>query len=406
MAKTIMPLNITASSAVNATGCGKQALLTAIQNNNSGLKKINYPNVDFDTWFGHVDAVETIELEPDLMRYDCRNNRLAKLALDTDGFRGKIMSAIECYGADRIGVFLGTSTSGKAETERAYQQQDSNGALPSDFDIMHTHNMASVLHYVQHSLGLNSVGISISTACSSSAKVFATAHRYINAGLCDAAIVGGVDSLCLTTFYGFRSLQLVSSEPCRPWDVARNGINIGEAAGFALLEKQEISNSNTNSISPTKKYVKLKGFGESSDAYHMSTPDKEGWGAKKAMEEAMQRAGLQSTEIDYINLHGTATPSNDAAESQGLVRTFSETVACSSTKGYTGHTLGAAGITEAIICTLVLEHDILPGTVNLQNPDPALPISVLRLTENRSVNNVMSNSFGFGGSNCSLVFGW
>jgi len=298
---------------------------------------------------------------------------------------------------------MGTSTSGKAETERAYRERDLDGKLPSDFDIMFTHNMASVQSYVQHSLGIRGVGLTISTACSSSAKVFATAQRHIKAGLCDAAIVGGVDSLCLTTFYGFNSLQLISSDLCRPWDVNRNGINIGEAAGFALLEKK----SNLSSMQQKTKLVKLKGYGESSDAYHMSTPDKEGLGANKAMLAALSRSGLESSDIDYINLHGTATPSNDSAEAQGLIRTFTDnSITCSSTKGYTGHTLGAAGITEAIICNLVLQHNILPGTINLQNPDPKLPVTVLETSGPGRVNNVMSNSFGFGGSNCSLVFGW
>jgi len=388
---------------VNATGCGKNAMLDAIRNNTSGLKEINYPSVDFETWFGEVVAVADVTIEPKLQRFDCRNNRLAKLGLDTDNFRADIIAAIERYGADRIGVFMGTSTSGKAETERAYRERDLDGKLPADFDILHTHNMASVQSYVQHSLGIKGVGLTISTACSSSAKVFATAHRHIEAGLCDAAIVGGVDSLCLTTFYGFNSLQLISSEPCRPWDVNRKGINIGEAAGFALLEKE----ANLVSAANDSKRVKLKGYGESSDAYHMSTPDKEGLGAKKAMLAALSRANLKPQDIDYINLHGTATPSNDSAEAQGLIRTFANNkITCSSTKGYTGHTLGAAGITEAIICSLVLQHNIVPGTINLQNPDISLPISVLPTSEHRIVNNVMSNSFGFGGSNCSLVFGW
>lgn len=391
------PLVIKASSLVNAIGCGKQEVITSLSNNSTGLRDINYPGLDFRTWLGKIDAIDAVELEGALRHFNCRNNKLAKLALDTDDFREHVNVAIGKYGRGRIGVFVGTSTSGKAETESAYMQRDKDsGRLPPAFDMMHTHNIASAQDYVQHSLGLDGPGLTISTACSSSAKVFSAAHRYISAGICDAAIVGGVDSLCLTTLYGFNSLQLVSSELCKPWDICRNGINIGEAAGFALLEKS----------SELTEGVKLKGFGESSDAHHMSTPHPEGDGAKAAMCAALERAGLAAEDIDYINLHGTATPSNDAAEARAIARTFPGGVLCSSTKGFTGHTLGAAGITEAIMCGLVLEHGVLPANINLKNQDPELPVPVLISSVRRSVSNVMSNSFGFGGTNCSLVFGW
>jgi 3-oxoacyl-[acyl-carrier-protein] synthase-1 len=363
----------------------------------SGLQPGEFPGLNFSTWLGKVDAVEAVELEPTLQRFTCRNNKLAKLALDSDNFREAVDQLISKYGSDRIGVFVGTTTSGKAETEIAYMHRDENdGSLPASLDILHTHNPASAQNYIQHSLGLDGAGLTISTACSSSAKVFATAHRFMQTGFCDAAIVGGVDSLCLSTLYGFNSLQLMSPDPCRPWDIDRNGISIGEAAGFMLLEKY--SESSTG--------VKFKGYGESSDAYHMSTPHPEGIGSKSAMTSALLRSGLGVSEIDYVNLHGTATPSNDYAEARAIHSLFSNKVSCSSTKGITGHTLGAAGITEAIICSLVLEQGFVPENVYLSNPDPELPIEVLKSPIDLAVNNVMSNSFGFGGSNCSLVFGW
>ena len=397
MVVSISPLSMTASSLVNAAGCGKQATLAALKNGVSGLRLLSLPGLNFPTWLGRVDAVDTVELEPALQHFSCRNNKLAKLALDTDDFREAVQQAIERYGKNRIGVFMGTSTSGKAETENAYAHREACcGRFALSFDMLHTHNIGSLLAYVQHSLGLNGAGLTISTACSSSAKVFATAHRFLNSGICDAAIVGGVDSLCLTTLYGFNALQLISSQPCRPWDRDRNGISVGEAAGFSLLEK--------SSNAPGA--VKLMGFGESSDAYHMSTPRPGGEGAIMAMKFALDRAGLEASDIGYVNLHGTATLSNDSAEAQGLYATFSDRVLCSSTKGITGHTLGAAGITEAIICSLVLEQDVMPANVNLNNPDQSLPVEVIQTTLNRSVSHVMSNSFGFGGSNCSLVLGW
>jgi 3-oxoacyl-[acyl-carrier-protein] synthase-1 len=222
----MLPLSITASSLVSAAGAGKKTLLEMILNHQTGLKKTSYPDLNFSTFFGKVENVEAVELEKSCQKFDCRNNKLAKLALDTDDFRQAIMKAKKEYGSDRIGVFIGTSTSGIAETENAYKYQEENGRLVEKFNMLNTHNISSAQTYIQHSLGLDGVGLSISTACSSSAKVFASASRYLEAGLCDAAIVGGVDSLCLTTFYGFNSLQLIANELCKPYDINRNGINI------------------------------------------------------------------------------------------------------------------------------------------------------------------------------------
>jgi len=388
-------LSITASSMVNALGRGKEATLTALQQKRSGLQPSQ--NLDFSTWLGQVHGVDDYALETSLIRFRCRNNQLAKLALDTDNFRDAINKAKDQYGAHRIGVFLGSSTSGSEETEKAYQNRNEKGELPTGYDYMHTHNFTSLLDYTQQSLGLTGVGQVISTACSSSAKVFAAAHRHIDAGFCDAAIVGGVDTLTQISLYGFNSLQLTSANPCRPCDENRDGISIGEAAGFALLEATTGTTSN----------VVLKGYGESSDAYHMSTPHPEGRGAASAMQQALDSAALKSDEIDYVNLHGTATPSNDAAEGKAILSVFGTHTPCSSTKGWTGHTLGAAGITEALICMLILENQFLPTNLNLQKADPSLNIQVLSENTNpeKMIKHVISNSFGFGGSNCSLILG-
>jgi 3-oxoacyl-[acyl-carrier-protein] synthase-1 len=217
----------------------------------------------------------------------------------------------------------------------------------------------------------------------------------MEAGYADAAVVGGVDSLCLTTLYGFGSLELLSREPCRPCDAERDGISIGEAAGFALLEP----------ALPGKAGVLLAGYGESSDAYHMSAPEPEGNGALLAMRAALQSAGIEPAQVDYINMHGTGTPANDRVEDRAVSRLFGKSVACSSTKSWTGHTLGAAGITEAIISALCLEAGLVPGSLNIRRLDPEFGCRVALAPESRELGHVMSNSFGFGGSNCSLVFG-
>ena len=393
MSKIINPLKVSASTLVNALGVGKAHTIDAMSNSHSGLRNSKYPGMNFSTFLGLVDEVENVDLEDELIRFDCRNNKLAKLALDTDNFREEVDEAIVKYGKSRIGVFLGTSTSGIAETENAYIDRDRRtGKLP-DMNMLCTDNTSSVQRYVCRSLGLIGVSVVISTACSSSAKVFASAYRSIEAGFCDAAIVGGVDSLCLTTLYGFNSLQLLSEDICQPWDKERKGINIGEAAGFMLLEK-----------SGDKSGVHLTGYGESSDAYHISSPHPEGAGGKMAMECALSAAGIHASDIDYVNLHGTATPSNDSSESRGLHSVFGSEIICSSTKGMTGHTLGAAGINEAIICTLALENSIIPANVNLKNIDDQLPIQVVTKSMKKTLTHVMSNSFGFGGSNCSLIF--
>jgi 3-oxoacyl-[acyl-carrier-protein] synthase I len=235
----------------------------------------------------------------------------------------------------------------------------------------------------------------VSSACSSSAKVFGNAERMIAAGFCDAAIVGGVDSLCLTTLYGFQSLGLVSNKPCRPYDGARDGISIAEAAGFALLEREA-----TNDAS-----IAVLGVGESSDAYHMSSPHPEGRGANKAMQAALASAALKPNDIDYINLHGTATKTNDAAEGAAISALFGKAVLASSTKGFTGHSLGAAGITEIVIAAMALKNNMVPGSINTEALDETIGINYALKNSPREMRYVMSNSFGFGGSNCSVVLG-
>jgi len=303
-----------------------------------------------------------------------------------------------CWGRRRVGVFMGTSTAGILQTELAYRERDPvDGALPSSFEYGTTHNSFSVADYLRRRCGLEGPAVAVSSACASSAKVFGSARRMIEAGLIDAALVGGTDSLCLTTLYGFHSLQLSSMAPCRPFDVARDGISIGEAAAFALLERAP-GNLDAD-------HVLLLGVGESSDAYHMSAPHPEGLGAKRAMQAALAAASLEPGEIDYINLHGTGTPSNDRSESQAVTSIFGPTTPCSSTKGATGHALGAAGAMEAVISALAIQNGFMPGGVHTTRIDPTLTAHYIRENRRAIVRRVLSNSFGFGGTNCSLILG-
>jgi len=386
------PLQVSAYTATSALGRGKAAMLDALRRGKGGLKANDFDRAELRAWIGRVAGLEEAPIGGALAEFDCRNNRLAQIGLVQDDFREMVSRAKNKYGGKRIAVLLGTSTSGILRTELAYRQRDAQGNLPRDLHYRHAQNLYSITDFVRQVLALEGPAMTISTACSSSAKVFASAARYIEAGIIDAAVVGGVDSLCLTTMHGFTSLQLVSDEPCRPFDAARKGMSIGEAAGFALVER------GTGPLS-------LLGYGESSDAYHMSTPQPDGEGALGAMQQALARAGLEPGAIDYVNAHGTATPANDRAEDRALVRLFGKRVPVSSTKGFTGHTLGAAGIVEAIVCFLALEHGLLPATLNSSAIEPGLESMVLLENRAAQVRRALSNSFGFGGSNCSLVFG-
>ncbi|MDP1650547.1 MAG: beta-ketoacyl-[acyl-carrier-protein] synthase family protein [Rubrivivax sp.] len=389
------PLAIADHTLVTALGHGRDATLAALRTSRSGLARRDFETAAIGTWIGEVAGVDDTALAPALAAYDCRNNRLAELGLRADGFAASVRRAAARYGAARVGVFLGTSTSGILQTELAYRRRDpASGALPADLHYAETQNTYSVARCVRAALGLQGPAYVVSTACSSSAKVYASAARLIELGVVDAAVVGGVDSLCMTTLYGFKSLELVSSDICRPWDAQRAGLSIGEAAAFALIERD-----------PPQACAWLLGVGESSDAHHMSSPHPQGAGAAAAMRGALAMAGLQPGDVDYLNLHGTGTPGNDAAEDLAVCAVFGTTLPCSSTKGHTGHTLGAAGGVEASIAMLALQHGLMPAGLNLRQPDPALRANYLRQPREQALRVVASNSFGFGGSNACLVFG-
>ncbi len=389
-------LMVSAYTLVNALGRGSRACFDALEEARGGLRPCDFDDADIDTWIGRVDGLEDEPVVAGLGSFDCRNNRLAQLGLRQDAFVERVAEARGRHGAARIGVFIGTSTSGVLQTELAYRRRDSvTGALPADFSYFGTQNAMSAAEFTRRFLSLEGPVMSVSTACSSSAKVFASAYRQIKAGLCDAAVVGGADSLCLSTLYGFSSLGLVSRQPCRPWDADRAGMNIGEGAGFALLERAD-------GAAPG---VALLGYGESSDAYHMSSPHPEGVGAAAAMKSALAMAGMTADAIDYINLHGTATRANDESEDRAVAQVFGAGAPCCATKGATGHTLGAAGITEALFAIGSIERGFIPGTLNSARRDPALSADVLFENRPAPVTRVLSNSFGFGGSNCSLVLG-
>jgi len=388
---------MTAYCVASSLGSGRSATLSALRAGTSGLRPCRFETVNLPTYLGEVAGLEAVALEPSLSRFDCRNNRLARLALAQDGFEPAVEAAMSRYGAARIGVFLGTSTSGILQAEQAYRRRDPvSGRLPPDFDYAGTQSTFSLADFVMTLFGLCGPGFVVSSACASTTKVFATAARMIETGCCDAAIVGGSDSLCLTTIYGFNALQLLDEGPCRPFDANRGGLSIGEAAGFALLERPDHAPAAS---------LHVLGIGESSDAYHMSAPHPQGAGALLSMTRALDAANLAPDAIDYINLHGTATRIGDAAEDQAIISLFDEATPCSSTKGHTGHTLGASGIMEAVISALSITEGLLPGSPHTVSRDEALRCNYITAAQPGSVDRVLSNSFGFGGSNASLILG-
>ena len=386
-------LHFVSYTVVTGLGRGVDALADALAQQRSALAPCRFETVQLDTMVAEVEGLDAVLLRADLAAFECRNNRLAQLALEQDGFADAVRAARERHGAVRLGVFLGTSTGGILETEIAYRHRDpATGALPAALDYRRSQNSFSVVEFVRSYFDLTGPAVAVCTACSSGAKVFGNARRMIDAGLIDAAVVGGVDSLCLTTLYGFHSLEVLSATACRPFDPERNGISIGEGAAFVLLARGDVG-------------VALLGVGESSDAHHMSAPHPQGLGAKMAMQAALQDARLAPDAIDYINLHGTATPANDAAESLAVSAVFGRPVACSSTKGATGHALGAAGAIEAVISAVALERGLIPGSAGTRTIDAQLLPGYRLRPEAAPLRHVLSNSFGFGGSNCALVLG-
>ena len=367
-----------------------------IANRNSGLRRNDLPECDLETWVGRVPAVEAICLPPHLEHLQSRNNQLAWLGLQQDDFLGGLEQLIDLIGADRFGVVMGTSTSSIGRTEEGYARMGQSVLMPKKYRQPEVHNLHSPGLFVSLATGLKGPSMTVSTACSSSAKVFASAARWIQHEMVDAVLVGGVDSLCLSTLFGFNSLELISPNPCRPFDKRRDGINIGEAAGFAILTRDDLA--------PEARFA-LVGYGESSDAYHMSHPHPEGKGAILAIDQALERAQLTEKAIDYINLHGTASRANDLIETHVLAERFSNRTLASSTKGWTGHTLGAAGILEAVITLEAMKNDLVPGTLNCARPDPEFRFPILRSNVSKSIRHAMTNSFGFGGNNAALIFG-
>jgi 3-oxoacyl-[acyl-carrier-protein] synthase-1 len=377
-----------------AAGSSKtEVLKRLLAGDRSGLIETDEFSLGHNVILGQITC-QLPEIDQKYSVYHCRNNQLLLAALSQ--ISKTVDEMIAKFGGDRIGIVLGTSTSGVRNTELVLAYQAKNGVLPDWFHYKQQ-QMGAGADFLASYLGINGPAYTVSTACSSSGKAFASARRLINLGICDAVIVGGADSLCSLTVNGFAALESLSTGFCKPFGLHRDGINIGEAVSLFVLSKEPGA-------------VELKGIGATSDAYHFSAPDPAGTAVIRAMQQALDDAGKIPDDIDYLNLHGTATVLNDAMESKAVNALFGADLAVSSSKGMTGHTLGAAAALELAFCWLLLTRDDEQGAlipnVNDDVWDSKLP--PLNLVEKemvlgRKINVCQSNSFAFGGNNLSMV---
>lgn len=383
------PVIITGFSICNALGSSQDAVISALRDGRSGLSP-SKQDIPFATSDGAIDTTLPT-LEGELGRWSTRTAQISKLLIDQLG--APLPDMLQRWRPERIAIILGTSTAGADRTEVAYRHFLQTGSLPDDYDLWRHHTYGATLHVIRTLTGATGPAWMHSTACTSSAKPFGSAKRLIEAGVIDAAIVGGVDTLCSMTLQGFHSLGALSETPCKPFSQNRSGISIGEGGAFVLIERQGGGDA----------LAVLAGVGESSDAYHIAAPHPEGLGAELAMRRAVEAAGLAEADVGYINAHGTGTRLNDAAESKAIERVFGTDTPVVSTKGYTGHTLGGAGATEAVFALLALTQSWIPGSLGASPVDNEINIRIPQATESGEYHAVLSNSFAFGGNNISLL---
>lgn len=381
-----MTTYINAYTLTCSIGTGLSQIRDSLKRNIGGLRSTPWRNSQVEGWYGVVDIPNEVQVGDE---YISRNNRLLNFALQQDGFLDSIKNNVDIQ---NLGLVLGTSTSSIDRTEDAYLELTEDGTFAPEYVHQSVHNPHAPTAYASELLGCKGPSMTVSVACASGAKVFGIADRWLSQNLVDADVVGAVDSLCLSTVYGFNSLQLISPQKCSPFSKNRAGISLGEAAGFALMTREA-----------TPASIRFLGLGESCDAFHMSSAHPDGIGAQLAIERALDSANLEMSDVDYINLHGTGTRANDSIEGSVCAKMLSGNVQLSATKGWTGHTLGAAGFVESVICFEALRSQVIPGTMNTTEPDAPFAITL----ENTSypIEIAINNSFGFGGNNCSVVFG-
>jgi len=381
---------VTGWSVVNALGTTTEQVMQGLRAGRPMLSPAP-EGTGFATVCGAV-AADLPPLQGELAVLDSRNNRFVARALEE--MAPSLEAASERWGSARVGICVGSSTAAMDEIENAFAAHAKNGAIPEGFDVLSMGSADGLVRTLRGLTGFDGPAAIVSNACASSGKAFASAKRWLEAGVVDAVLVGGADSLCQITLRGFRALGLLCEGPSRPFSSERRGINIGEGAAFALLERE--------GGGPL-----LLGTGESADAHHMTTPDPEGVGASTAMQAALAEAGVAPEAVDYINAHGTGTPFNDAMEARAIRAALGKSAdpIVVSTKGYVGHTLGAAGAMEAVFVLEALQSGWVPASAGADPVEPDIGLHVPTAVCEADLRVALSNSFAFGGSNVSLVFG-
>jgi 3-oxoacyl-[acyl-carrier-protein] synthase-1 len=386
---SLMPLPITGFNLCNSLGANRAEVRDALFEGRHGLTP-NTLDLPFETVVGALD-VALPELPAEVQPWSTRSARVAALLLGD--LERPLRSMRERWRPERIGILMGTSTAGADVTEAAYGEFVQKGSLPEGYDLWRHHTYGATLEVVRHLTGAQGPAWMHSTACTSSAKPLASARRLIRAGILDAAIVGGIDTLCAMTLSGFHCLGALSGTACRPFGAGRTGINIGEGGAILLIERSGDGEA------------LLEAVGESSDAYHISAPHPQGLGATLAMRRALEEAGCSAGDVGHINAHGTGTPLNDSAESLAIAEVFGLEVPVVSPKSYTGHTLGAAGATEAAISLFSILEGWAPASLRVDPKDDKVAVNVICERTSGTYRRVLSNSFAFGGNNVSVLLG-
>jgi 3-oxoacyl-[acyl-carrier-protein] synthase-1 len=378
-----------------ATAC-IEALAQLLAANRSALRANDLPGLDLATAIGRVDGLEGMAWPAAWAAWDSRATRLAWLGLQADGFIDAVAAARSRHGAARVGLVLGTSSSTIAVSEAAYRSLDTDGGFPAALRHPALHAPHAVTAFVQQALGLEGPALTVSTACSSSAKALAVAERWLRLHLVDAVVAAGVDALGGSLLHGFRSLGVLDEQPCRPFDATRRGISIGEAAAYVLVDRGDAA-------------VRLLGHGERNDAHHMSSPHPQGLGAELALDDALARAGLAAPAIDFVNLHGTGTPANDEVEAALVARRYAATSACLRDQGSDRSHHGRGRPAGGLVCALALQRGLLAGSAPTARPDPVLGAAFAERWRaepaQRRIRHAVSHAFGFGGNNAVLVLG-
>lgn len=380
---------ITAYTACCALGSASDEVLAALYAGQSGLRASTYA-AEIQTALGAVR--DPLPAPPAKLRgFDTRIARMATLLAEP--LQRPVGAAIRRHGAERVGIVVASSTAGLAATEQAYRRWLDIRALPDSYSFERSHAFHALVEALRGLTGIRGPGYVVSTACSSGNKVFGSAQRLLAAGVVDAVLVGGIDTLCQITVRGFHGLGILSASPCRPFARDRDGTSIGEGGALLLIERDGDGRT------------ALYGVGECSDAHHMTQPAPDGSGAATAMQLALQDAGVTADQIDHVNAHGTGTPLNDVAEARAIEAVLGKQVPVASTKGATGHMLGAAAAVEAVFAIAAIERGVVPPSLGSQPRDPAVALQIAAEARALPCRFVMSNALAFGGSNAAVIFG-